>query len=97
MKSDYPVDTYADTVLSSPPAEATKMVGDRDQEQILICEANRPLTDEECAIVDAGYERGKRILAEVKAEERERRLVDAVQAFVDMNEVPGMLRAALTK
>lgn len=58
--------------------DATEMVRDR-REQILIAEGNRPLTDEEHAIVDAGYERGKAILAEVRAEDRAERLKSALQ------------------
>jgi len=57
--------------------------GPETQEQIMVREANRPLTDEEHAIVDAGYERGKAILAEVRAEDRERRLEDCLKEILN--------------
>jgi len=53
------------------------------KERVLIREANRPLTDEEHAIVDAGYERGKQILSDVRNDERERQYMEALAAYAN--------------
>ena len=52
---------------------------EEEKARILTNEANRPLNDEEHVIVDAGYERGKMILASVRAEEQKRRLERLVE------------------